>query len=502
MSGHSLHKRSRALHRQGPGLLVLAVLAAAYAFLPCCSGRAPVSSSPPDSAEPNAASSAAAPEAAPASEPAAAPAMDPALADPFTRRYSLAELQEDFRQFQHLVEYSHPKLYADRAEIAAMLEAGYGRLDEGMTELKFLRLLAPIVSRLNCGHSSLSLSRPYQDKLAAEGLYFPLLLRFIGGKAWVVGNGLHPEIPAGAELLSINGQPMAAIVARLLGSLSADGLNQTRKYAFLNGWFRYSYQNFIDERGAYDIAFRSEASPLTQYAFLTGLSDEAIRRANQAYFSAWQERYAKPYEAAFQGGYACLTMRSFYPQGSYSLSAYKKFTDDFFARVKAEGIASVLLDLRDNSGGDPYVAAHLFSYLASEAQAYFADSAPGYYPSLKRVVPLAERRFEGRLLILMNGDSFSTTGHLLALLRSQGVGAFIGEESGGSYVCSDASQTYTLSRTGLRFRGSTMVWEVAAKGLEPGRGIMPDHPVEPSIADWLSGRDTVMEYAVKLAKRP
>ncbi len=421
--------------------------------------------------------------------------------DPFMRKYPLVELREDFEEFQKYIDLYHPKLYADRPAIASLLKTNIALLSDGMTELDLLRLLAPIVSRLNCGHSSISSSLPYQDKLKTYGRYFPLLLRFLDGKAWISGNGLHPELPIGGELLSINGLSMDQITETLFASLSADGQNRTRKYMLLNGWFRYSYQSFMDERRDYEITYRAPDSALIHSATIRGAADSEILQAHQGYFSERAGFYATPYEARFSSDYALLTMRSFSPAGSHSLTAYKSFIDDFFARVKADGIPAVILDVRDNSGGDPYVAAHLFSYLAGAAQPYFADSAPGFYPSLKRTVPLADGRFGGRLLVLMNGGSFSTTGHLLALLRSQSVGIFVGEESGGSFACTDASQTYTLRRTGLRFRSSTMVWEVAAPGLEPGRGIMPDYPVQPELEDFLSGQDSILDFALRLASR-
>ncbi|MFH2115935.1 MAG: hypothetical protein ABIJ86_15645, partial [Spirochaetota bacterium] len=143
--------------------------------------------------------------------------------DPITHGYPLVQLQEDFRELQKYIESYHPRLYADRAALSALLETHYALLRDGMTELEFLRLLAPIVSELNCGHSSIFLSHAYQDRLAVDGRYFPLLLRFFDGKARVTGNGLYPEIPLGAELLSINGVSMDATVARLFGNLSADG---------------------------------------------------------------------------------------------------------------------------------------------------------------------------------------------------------------------------------------------------------------------------------------
>ncbi len=432
----------------------------------------------------------------------AGPEVGSAVSDPLAREYPLRELQEDFMELRGYIDNVHPKLYADREAIAALLETNYLLLSDGMTELELLRLLAPVVSLLNCGHSSLSLSPESQDRLSGEDRLFPLLMLFADGRAWVTGNGLHPEIPTGSGILSINGLAMEDIVARLFGSLGADGRNLTRKYAMLNGWFRFFYRDFVDASGGFDVVFRSGSAHAALRASLPGATDEAIERANPDHASARRWFHETPYEADFRSGLAILTMRFFQPDGGHSLSDHKAFIDGFFARVVAEGVGTVILDVRDNSGGDPYVTSHLLGYLAAVSRPYFAESAPNFYPGLKRPVPLAADRFGGRLLVLMNGGSFSSTGHLLALLRSQGVGTFVGEESGGSFACSDGSITLSLRHTGLRFRCSTMVWEVAAAGLEPGRGIMPDHPVRQTVEDALSGRDTVLEYAMGLALQP
>ena len=56
-----------------------------------------------------------------------------------------------------------------------------------------------------------------------------------------------------------------------------------------------------------------------------------------------------------------------------------------------------------------------------------------------------------------------------------------------------------LSNTGIRFRYSTTKYEAAVTGLEPGRGTMPDFPAALSIDDYLTGGDSVMDYAIRLA---
>jgi hypothetical protein len=415
---------------------------------------------------------------------------------PFDKTYTQSELEADFNVLKGTIRNKHPKLYTDQKALDDLTVSQFGLIKEGMTELDFLRVVSPIVSKLNCGHTSIMLSKAYQDQLKTEGKYFPLPIRFIEDKAFMIQNGLAPSIPVGSELLSINGQSIKDIKALLFTHLSSDGYNETHKTMLINGWFRYRYQNFIDTQESYDITYQEKASGEILAATLNSVTNEIYDTENA---SIWNESNV-PYASSFEADYALLTMYSFYPEGAYSITKYKAFMDDFFLQVKEKNVSHVILDVRDNGGGDPYVTSHLFSYLAKTSQPYFTEGAIDYYTGLKSPVPLAENHFDGKLYVLMNGGSFSSTGHLLALLKSQNIGVFIGEESGGSFACTDGSESKTLPNTKIQYRGSTLIWEVDAKGLTPGRGIMPDYPVTQTIEDYLNQKDVVLEVALDLIR--
>ena len=136
--------------------------------------------------------------------------------------------------------------------------------------------------------------------------------------------------------------------------------------------------------------------------------------------------------------------------------------------------------------------------MAKKEQPYFDESASSYYTGLKSNIPLAENHFDGHVYTLINGGSFSSTGHLIALLKYQDIGVFIGEESGASFACTDGTRSHTLSNTKIQLGISTMIWTVETEGLTPGRGIMPDYPVEMTMEDYLAGADPVMDYTLSL----
>jgi hypothetical protein len=105
------------------------------------------------------------------------------------------------------------------------------------------------------------------------------------------------------------------------------------------------------------------------------------------------------------------------------------------------------------------------------------------------------------LIILIDGMCFSTTGHLSALLKYYGLGTFLGEETGGTYACNDASHDTVLKHTGYRFQSARASFATAVIGFPEDRGILPDHPVRPSIDEVIMNQDAVLEFALELIQQ-
>jgi len=85
------------------------------------------------------------PALAHAQEPAAAP-IQPQL------------LQEDFQIARRALEEGHSGIYryTPKAELDSAFDDAAKRLDRPMTPLEFYRVLAPVVARIKCGHTSVN----------------------------------------------------------------------------------------------------------------------------------------------------------------------------------------------------------------------------------------------------------------------------------------------------------------------------------------------------------
>jgi C-terminal processing protease CtpA/Prc len=107
-------------------------------------------------------------------------------------------------------------------------------------------------------------------------------------------------------------------------------------------------------------------------------------------------------------------------------------------------------------------------------------------------------RFTGRVAILIDGLSFSATGETTSLFHYHKKAVFFGEECGSGYYgnTSGFMVMATLPNTRIQVRIPLVLYTMAVDGYPKDRGIVPDHPVSPTIEDLLAGRDPVLERAL------
>src|SRR5690349_19004936 len=76
------------------------------------------------------------------------------------KKYSPAELRADYSMFRNILEESHPSLYwyTSKDSMDYYFDQGYARLNDSMTEPEFRTLLAYVIAKVNCGHTSMRYS--------------------------------------------------------------------------------------------------------------------------------------------------------------------------------------------------------------------------------------------------------------------------------------------------------------------------------------------------------
>ena len=186
---------------------------------------------------------------------------------------------------------------------------------------------------------------------------------------------------------------------------------------------------------------------------------------------------------------------------------YRSFVDSAFAMIRERGCRQLIIDLRNNAGGDAF-SNYLVSYLADRpfnwnarfvlrtsellqqhirrgdittnyARAILEHTAGETFPLSFRVYPPQpeSRRFTGKVYALINRQTHSQAAVTAAQLQDYGWATLVGEET-AEYPTLQASQfQYTLPQTGITVNAAKG-YIVRVSGNEAQRGVMPDMLVQ------------------------
>lgn len=408
-------------------------------------------------------------------------------------KYSTTAMKADFNQLLAQIEKNHPALYdfTSRESYQQVVKQQFEKIRNPATITDFYKILLPLVVKIGCGHSQLWLPA-WVWKDSAVG-FLPLRLFIEKSRVYIVRNlSSDASVKISAEVVAINGKTIPDLLDTMKSFISTDGDNVSAKRDYLNtSWFNGLLAIALDFPKEYLVDIRqTPANPVHQVK-LPALSLETYNRVE-----AWPSQTPK-FLVDSLNNTGILTIRSF---SFYdSVAGFRHFIDSFFAKVNQQHIRSVVLDLRDNSGGDPFCSSYLLAYLANTPVIYYSESY-GNYEELAKPIPLAADHFAGNLYTLINGNCFSSTGHLCALMKYYHLGKFIGSETDGTYTCNDNSAVITLNNTAIQLRIARNSFSVAVRGIPRFRGIQPDLPVETTLEDRIAGRDSAKLFALALIK--
>ncbi len=456
------------------------------------------------------------------------------------RRYDVEQLHEDFDVLRLALEQGHSGLYrySSKEAIDGMFDGTAGSIDAAMTELEFLRFISPVIAGVNDGHMRLLVSEGLAAHLENQPHHLPFKLAFVAGRAYLHRDYTAPrDIDMGAELTHLNGMPLSEVTARILWTFPSDGRVETSKWRRLERatTFGNAYTGAFGISTRFELRYRTPDGRTHERTFSGITQARLLRRFRDRYPEAAENR--PPIELTYTAGIPVLTVRTF-GSGAYPNAGidYPQFLDSAFTEFESRGARQLIIDVRNNGGGsDEYgklLAAHLLnreffyyeSLIVNRDRFDFLDYTSMSNDDMPRD-RLRERAdgnfdvlghsnlgpqqpespvFDGDVYILINGASFSATGEFTSVVHHHRRATFVGEESGAGYYgnTSGMGVTVTLPNTKLRVRIPMMRYTMAVSGYEPtDRGLIPDHPVTPTLDDIMSGRDAVLEYVVGLIRQ-
>ena len=219
---------------------------------------------------------------------------------------------------------------------------------------------------------------------------------------------------------------------------------------------------------------------------------------------------------------------------------FKEWLAETFTAITGQSFTHLVVDLRDNEGGRDEYALLLLTYLmkkpfryhtslraAADHFSFLAYTSPGEsfnatlagivrkdsagkfmlsaaHPTLGLHQP-DPGAFQGKVFLLINGNTFSAAADVAALAQAHRQGVLIGQESGGAAAgnTSNGELLLTLPHSGIRVNIPLFEVTNAVPGTAlPGRGVIPQYTT-PSFARHVPSQpDPEMALALRLIAQP
>lgn len=464
-----------------------------------------------------------------------AAAAEAAAAEP---EFSAAVVRADFQALYQGLQDAHADLYARRSRqqydalYERMLEAFQRPLGLSAVQLEFQRFLA----YGNVAHARIDAAdAPYERFRSEGGKAIAVQIRVIDGRSWIVRNlSGQARIDVGDELLAVDGEPMSRLLPQLGESISAD--HDYMRNTLLELRFASQLWQLRGERESFRLRIRKpdgRSLTVSSRARTRSEIETALSQQPAGLEMDWNRREARLLEG--DPSVAYLRPGPFYntdpgATDPWDNSSFVRFIDTAFDSFIEAGAQRLLIDLRDNPGGDNSFSDPMVAWFADQPFRFCSDfrirssvasaaanarrlenasadsvsrlfdvayreHPPGSVFSfdIPQAQPRAGRRFEGQVFMLVNRHSYSNTVTVAALAQDYGFARILGEETSDLATTYGAMEQFELSGTGISV-GYPKAHIIRPSGDLQARGVIPDFPIATPVLQ--SAADPVLQQAL------
>jgi carboxyl-terminal processing protease len=357
---------------------------------------------------------------------------------------------------------------------------------EAASETEFYAVLRRLTSRLRDAHTRVFSPDERFDWQRPTYIGVGLSLREIAGEIVVAavergGEAERGGVRAGDALVSLEGEPAAAVFARRLAEETGASTDSAARQQAAARLFKGARDTFVTAVFA---------------------RDDAVGRAGKTTRKSVRLRrvlHSRPPVLNVQKseGFPVVNFNMFVPEIASELMRALR-------RGELRGARGLVIDLRENGGGHAETMTDIASAFLPQGThlGEFTDregrvsSAPQTRAALLFAAD-AVTEFRGAVVVLTSTRTASAAEILAAALQETRRARVIGEHTCGCVLA--IRRRHTLPDGGL-LDISEMDFRTALRTRLEGRGITPDELVSPTRRDFTDGRDPALERAVRILK--
>lgn len=449
------------------------------------------------------------------------------------QKFEKKQLIEDCEFLANAIKNYHPAAFQfTRLSTFDSVFTNYIKsLPDSLTEREFRNELYAITEVIKCGHAGISSSKARQKYFKKKPVrLIPLELYCIDSQIVVVKHlAKDTTIQIGAKVTSIDGIATKDILQKMFLSNSSDGYNLTNRFYAFERSVQFEYIRYFPEKDTFTLSFLDKTgNEITKK--MAAIVSDSLPLPNQlnsnTIYSNKQNRFYLSKEDSSVAVLDLLVER---------MMGYKKFYRKSFKYLKQNNIEKLVLDLRGNGGGFMLNPGDLLSYLLPYSDfvevkrnknielpkyifkgkkwVYFTEHFFHWMPHVTKVKnendlywlkisfkPKKKRQYEGKLVVLTDGGTFSAASFIAAFIKKYNRGTIVGNETGGGEAGCSAflMPQIELPNTKLQYRLPLYQIKHNTQPKLFGRGVFPDFKVKKSLEDILQHKDKEMEMAIEI----
>jgi hypothetical protein len=442
------------------------------------------------------------------------------------------ELVNDFKILKTTIQEIHPDLhrYTSKAIFDREFDSLLRTINANLTEVEFYQKISPLVALIKNGHTAIRLSDSYYNQISL----LPLRLITIDKGIYVKANFYDKTTEInGFEIIRINDIPIEDIMRKIIPYVSLDGFNEDAKYkAAVEDDLAYYYNYAFGQPEFFELTLRSPGDQKEIKKIVKGISNAEFnfQYSHDTPFP-WTVKMVDTLNTAL------LTIRSFnnFANKEDKQISFKSFLEQTFDEIKEQKVKNLIIDLRNNGGGELKNSILLYSYLTNNSFRFTKEieiatiSPPTYIQYtdynkalkfdsfeprnvikrdsiliLKNHFSMQENKpgdnsFTGNLYVIINGQTGSSAGSFAAYVHSEKRGKIIGEANSDNYTGFSAGVPVILTLPNSKIKIYIPLRKFTyAIGQDNGMGVIPDYPFKASYSDYFSGDDTEIKYVATL----
>ena len=479
-------------------------------------------------------------------------------------KLTLAQQQEDFNVFRTSMQEMHAGLnwFITPAKFSVLYDSVYNTLKHNEETEQFYLKVRYCMAALKHGHDGVNMTNAEgginfkMNSLPKSRKHLPFVLSFLDKKLYIINNcSSNKTIPNGSQILSINSKSVTELSKEFCDYVFANGRNTTFKYQVLVTYFQFQYLLQVlypsDDYELEIIPFgkKTKVKVKVQTELPQNIANSYKEQTGKD-IGAWDTFVEyKQLDPTLKLGYLKFETFSAYRVENDSVKFAALF-EKLFTEIKKDGIETLIVDIRNNEGGDDnwQIATSYFRAIPPDNNAGLSFVQSDKFTQLKYVEqteqnkqllmafqynpyalldklpdgrfklkseytehdtkgkPLMLNSYNGKVFLLQNGLTFSAgfafAGKMKYLIqKDNGFIKVIGEDNGDDMDAGVGSGGWSLNVLLPNSKIKVTV-PVTGGGTDKPYTIPTvnflDYKVIPTINDKLNGVDTEIEFVKKM----